>query len=110
MADFFRRQAIDWKEIAVALVLGGLVGRKTAGHGSYSLFPRVCDQAAGHATANWLGHDVIPTLSFRYSWSVAMTPVKYRLFEPRLNPRRTKMEVPGWSGQPEPRRDGSHEF
>ncbi|HLJ05134.1 MAG TPA: hypothetical protein VKT26_02620 [Acetobacteraceae bacterium] len=39
-----------------------------------------------------------------------MTTVKYRLFEPRLNPRRTKMEVPGWAGQPEPRRDGSHEF
>jgi hypothetical protein len=39
-----------------------------------------------------------------------MTTVKYRLFEPRLNLRRTKMEVPGWAGQPEPRRDGSHEF
>ena len=33
-----------------------------------------------------------------------MTTVKYRLFEPRLNPRRTKMEVPGWAGEPEPRR------
>lgn len=39
-----------------------------------------------------------------------MTTVKYRLFEPRLNPRRTRMEVPGWSGQPEPRKDGSHEY
>ena len=39
-----------------------------------------------------------------------MTIVKYRYFEPRLNPRRTKMEVPGWSGKPEPRRDGSHEY
>ena len=39
-----------------------------------------------------------------------MSIVKYRLFEPRLNPRRTKMEVPGWAGQPEPRRDGSHEY
>jgi hypothetical protein len=39
-----------------------------------------------------------------------MHTVKYRLFEPRLNPRRTKMEVPGWSGQPEPRKDGSHEY
>ncbi|HET8996123.1 MAG TPA: hypothetical protein VFN42_05590 [Acetobacteraceae bacterium] len=39
-----------------------------------------------------------------------MHTVKYRLFEPRLAPRRTKMEVPGWSGKPEPRRDGSHEF
>src|SRR5690242_16424270 len=38
-----------------------------------------------------------------------MHVVKYRLFEPRLNPRRTKLEVPGWAGQPEPRRDGSHE-
>jgi len=39
-----------------------------------------------------------------------MSIVKYRLFEPRLNPRRTKLEVPGWAGQPEPRRDGSHEY
>lgn len=38
-----------------------------------------------------------------------MHTVKYRLFEPRLNPRRTKLEMPGWAGQPEPRRDGSHE-
>jgi hypothetical protein len=35
--------------------------------------------------------------------------VKYRLFEPRLAPRRTKIEVPGWGGKSEPRRDGSHE-
>ena len=39
-----------------------------------------------------------------------MQTVKYRLFEPRLAPRRTKLEVPGWGGQPEPRRDGSHEY
>ena len=38
-----------------------------------------------------------------------MQRIKYRLFEPRLRPRRTKLEVPGWAGQPEPRRDGSHE-
>jgi hypothetical protein len=36
--------------------------------------------------------------------------VKYRLFEPRLCPRRTKLEVPGWAGQREPRQDGSHEY
>jgi hypothetical protein len=39
-----------------------------------------------------------------------MNIVKYRLFEPRLMPRRTKLEVPGWAGKPEPRRDGSHEY
>lgn len=39
-----------------------------------------------------------------------MHTVKYRYFEPRLAPRRIKMEVPGWAGQPEPRRDGSHEY
>ena len=38
-----------------------------------------------------------------------MHTVKYRYFEPRLAPRRTKLEVPGWGGAPEPRRDGSHE-
>jgi hypothetical protein len=36
--------------------------------------------------------------------------VKYRLLEPRLSPRRTKLEVPGWAGQREPRKDGSHEY
>ena len=39
-----------------------------------------------------------------------MHTVKYRLFEPRLMPRRTKLEVPGWAGKSEPRRDGSHEY
>lgn len=38
-----------------------------------------------------------------------MHTVKFRLFEPRLAPRRTKLEVPGWGGASEPRRDGSHE-
>lgn len=38
-----------------------------------------------------------------------MTPIKYRLFSPRLAPRRTKIEVPGWAGAKEPRRDGAHE-
>lgn len=39
-----------------------------------------------------------------------MQTVKYRLFEPRLAPRRTKLEVPGWGGEPNPRSDGSHEY
>jgi hypothetical protein len=38
-----------------------------------------------------------------------MQKVKYRLYEPRLNPRPTKLEVPGWAGEREPRMDGSHE-
>jgi hypothetical protein len=38
-----------------------------------------------------------------------MQTVKYRLFDPRLKPRRTKLEMPGWAGKAEPRRDGSHE-
>jgi len=43
-------------------------------------------------------------------WQVEMQTIKYRLFEPRLAPRRTKLEMPGWGGNPEPRRDGSHEY
>jgi hypothetical protein len=39
-----------------------------------------------------------------------MQDVKVRLNEPRLAPRRTKLEIPGWAGQPEPRRDGSQEY
>ena len=39
-----------------------------------------------------------------------MHTVKYRLFEPRLRPRRTKLDVPGWAGEREPRKDGSHEY
>ena len=38
-----------------------------------------------------------------------MQTVKYRLVDPRLQPRRTKLEMPGWGGKPEPRKDGSHE-
>lgn len=39
-----------------------------------------------------------------------MPVVKYRSINPRLRPRRTRLEVPGWAGQPEPRSDGSHEY
>jgi hypothetical protein len=39
-----------------------------------------------------------------------MPTVKYRLVNPNLRPRRTKLEVPGWAGEPEPRADGSHEY
>jgi hypothetical protein len=36
--------------------------------------------------------------------------IKYRLVNPGLSPRRTKLEIPGWAGQPAPRKDGSHEY
>src|SRR5581483_4535912 len=39
-----------------------------------------------------------------------MLDVKVRYFNPGLRPRRTKMEMPGWAGQPSPRADGSHEY
>ncbi len=39
-----------------------------------------------------------------------MHTIKYRLADERLRPRRTKLEIPGWAGKPEPRTDGSHEF
>ena len=35
--------------------------------------------------------------------------VKYRSFTSGLNPRRTKLEVPGWGGERQPRKDGSME-
>src|SRR5438132_442132 len=38
-----------------------------------------------------------------------MDKVKYRLNDPRLAPRRTRLEIPGWAGQREPRKDGSRE-
>lgn len=38
-----------------------------------------------------------------------MQTVKLRLINPALRPRRTKLEMPGWSGSPEPRADGSDE-
>ncbi len=38
-----------------------------------------------------------------------MATVKYRLADARLRPRRTRLEVPGWAGDAEPRADGSHE-
>jgi hypothetical protein len=39
-----------------------------------------------------------------------MPVIKYRAYDPRMVPRRTKLEVPGWTGQPEPRASGSHEY
>jgi hypothetical protein len=39
-----------------------------------------------------------------------MPVVKYRSLHPNLRPRRTKLEIPGWAGEPEPRADGSHEY
>jgi hypothetical protein len=39
-----------------------------------------------------------------------MKQVKFRLHNPRLNPRRTKLEIPGWAGERIPRIDGSQEY
>jgi hypothetical protein len=39
-----------------------------------------------------------------------MNEVKFRLVNPALRPRRTKVEMPGWGGQPAPRTDGSQEY
>ena len=39
-----------------------------------------------------------------------MHDVKFRLGNPKLAPRRTKLEMPGWAGKPQPRTDGSHEY
>jgi hypothetical protein len=39
-----------------------------------------------------------------------MHTIKYRLTEPRLTPRRTKIEIPGWAGNPSPRVEGSQEY
>lgn len=38
-----------------------------------------------------------------------MPTVKYRVINPMLRPRRTRLEIPGWAGRPEPRADGAHE-
>ncbi|MBI1202092.1 MAG: hypothetical protein GC182_06230 [Rhodopseudomonas sp.] len=38
-----------------------------------------------------------------------MPTVKYRLVNPGLKPRQTKLEMPGWGGTPAPRADGSPE-
>lgn len=39
-----------------------------------------------------------------------MHTIKYRMTEKNLCPRRTKLQIPGWAGEPEPRADGSHEY
>ena len=39
-----------------------------------------------------------------------MRQVKVRLMEPGLRPRRTRLEIPGWAGDPEPRTDGAQEY
>jgi hypothetical protein len=40
----------------------------------------------------------------------AMDQVKFRLHNHRLAPRRTKLDIPGWAGEREPRVDGSQEY
>ncbi len=40
----------------------------------------------------------------------AMQDVKFRLVNPELKPRRTKLQMPGWAGNPAPRTNGSHEY
>jgi len=39
-----------------------------------------------------------------------MHDVKFRLVNPGLRPRNTKLEMPGWAGNAAPRADGSHEY
>ena len=39
-----------------------------------------------------------------------MRTVKVRHFVEGLRPRRTKLEIPGWAGEREPRADGAHEY
>ena len=39
-----------------------------------------------------------------------MQEIKYRLVNPGLHPRRTKLEMPGWAGKAEPRADGAQEY
>lgn len=38
-----------------------------------------------------------------------MPLIKYRSINPALRPRRTRMDVPGWGGETDPREDGRHE-
>jgi hypothetical protein len=38
-----------------------------------------------------------------------MHAVRFRLANPELHPRRTRLEMPGWGGAPQPRKDGSHQ-
>src|ERR1700712_4878954 len=46
----------------------------------------------------------------RIASGLGMQTVKYRLINPGLRPRRTRLEIPGWAGKQEPRTDGSHEY
>ena len=39
-----------------------------------------------------------------------MPVVKFRTINPNLRPQRTRMEIPGWAGQPQPRANGNHEY
>ncbi len=38
-----------------------------------------------------------------------MPTIKFRSINPAMRPRRTRMEVPGWAGESDPRQTGSHE-
>src|SRR6185437_1723984 len=54
----------------------------------------------------------VPGRAFARSYQLdkrIMDKVKYRLNDPRLAPRRTRLEIPGWAGDRQPRANGSHE-
>src|ERR1700741_2275734 len=105
VAHLLRRQTVDRKDITFPTVLVDLLGRKAGGHGS--IVSRAAPRPPSRSRVRALALSTAEPTSFgtNVRGVLSMTIVKYRYFAPRLNLRRTRMEVPGWSGKPEPRRD-----
>jgi hypothetical protein len=55
-------------------------------------------------------HLLASVARFSGYWGSWMQEVKFRLVNAGLRLRKTKLEMPGWGGKPEPRADGSHEY
>jgi hypothetical protein len=56
-----------------------------------------------------LGKEALAILR-QFNGGTDVIEVKYRTREKRLAPRRTRLEIPGWAGEREPRADGSQEY
>jgi hypothetical protein len=67
------------------------------------------DPCETDSRAAWNPLPPIPVRVPAWMTGVPMDKVKYRLNDPRLAPRRTRLEIPGWAGKREPRTDGSRE-
>src|SRR5579872_5299883 len=87
---------------------GAQLGEAVVGASSVPRTPSRPSRKPGPRSAGW--RQVRPRR--QREWAARerqMQPVRYRIVGEGLAPRRTRLEVPGWAGEADPRADGSPE-